>query len=87
MNTGLKRTNEELVVTYRATRNEQYLEELINQNKGLMYMIVEPFVHSIPNSELEDLTSEAYIPSLYFGVRLFSRGYCLCDGCGSIGYQ
>lgn len=64
MNTGLKRTNEELVVTYRATRNEQYLEELINQNKGLMYMIVEPFVHSIPNSELEDLTSEAYIPML-----------------------
>lgn len=64
MNTGLKRTNEELVVTYRATRNEKYLEELINQNKGLMYMIVEPFVHSIPNSELEDLTSEAYIPML-----------------------
>ena len=29
-----------------------------------MYMIVEPFVHSIPNSELEDLTSEAYIPML-----------------------
>lgn len=64
MSTGLKRTNEELVVTYRATRNERYLEELINQNKGLMYMIVEPFVHSIPNSEIEDLTSEAYIPML-----------------------
>lgn len=64
MYTGSKRTNEELVVAYRTTRNEQYLEELINQNKGLMYMIVEPFVHSIPNSELEDLTSEAYIPML-----------------------
>lgn len=64
MYTGSKRTNEELVVTYRATRNEKYLEELITQNKGLMYMIVEPFVHSIPNSELEDLTSEAYIPML-----------------------
>lgn len=64
MYTGLKRTNEELVVAYRTTRNERYLEELINQNKGLMYMIVEPFVHSIPNSELEDLTSEAYIPML-----------------------
>lgn len=64
MYTGSKRTNEELVVTYRATRDEKYLEELIAQNKGLMYMIVEPFVHSIPNSELEDLTSEAYIPML-----------------------
>lgn len=64
MYTGLKRTNEELVVAYRTTRNERYLEELINQNKGLMYMIVEPFGHSIPNSELEDLTSEAYIPML-----------------------
>lgn len=64
MYTGTKRTNEELVVAYRTTRNERYLEELINQNKGLMYMIVEPFVHRIPNSELEDLTSEAYIPML-----------------------
>lgn len=64
MYTGSKRTNEELVVAYRTTRNERYLEELINQNKGLMYMIVEPFVHRIPNSELEDLTSEAYIPML-----------------------
>lgn len=64
MYTGSKRTNEELVVAYRTTRNERYLEELINQNKGLMYMIVEPFVHSIPNSEIEDLTSEAYIPML-----------------------
>lgn len=25
--------------------------------------------------------------SLYFGVRVFSGGYCLCDGRGSIGYQ
>lgn len=64
MYTGTKKTNEELVITYRTTRDERYLEELINQNKGLMYMIVEPFVHSIPNSELEDLTSEAYIPML-----------------------
>lgn len=25
--------------------------------------------------------------SLYFGARVFSGGYCLCDGRGSIGYQ
>lgn len=63
MYTG-KKTNEELVVAYRDTKDERYLEALIRQNKGLLYMIVEPFVHSIPNSELEDLTSEAYIPML-----------------------
>lgn len=63
MNTG-KRTNEELVIVYRITRDESYLAEPIKQNRGLLYMIVEPFVHSIPNAELEDLTSEAYIPML-----------------------
>lgn len=64
MYTGIKRTNEELVVLYRESKDERYLEDLIRQNRGLLYMIVEPFVHSIPNAELEDLTSEAYIPML-----------------------
>ena len=64
MFTGMKLTNEELVLSYRNTRDEGYLAELMRQNKGLLYMLVEPFVHSIPNSELEDLTSEAYIPML-----------------------
>ena len=64
MFTGKKLTNEELVLSYRDTRDEGYLAELMRQNKGLLYMLVEPFVHSIPNSELEDLTSEAYIPML-----------------------
>lgn len=64
MFTGKKLTNEELVLSYRDTRDEGYLAELMRQNKGFLYMLVEPFVHSIPNSELEDLTSEAYIPML-----------------------
>ena len=64
MFTGMKLTNEELVLCYRNTRDEGCLAELMRQNKGLLYMLVEPFVHSIPNSELEDLTSEAYIPML-----------------------
>ena len=64
MFTGKKLTNEELVLSYRDTRDEGYLAELMRQNKGLLYMLVEPFLHSIPNSELEDLTSEAYIPML-----------------------
>lgn len=59
-----KKTNEELVVAYRDTKDERYLDALIKQNRGLLYMIVEPFVHSIPNAELEDLTSEAYISML-----------------------
>lgn len=57
-------SNEELVILYRNTKDERYLRALINQNKGLLYMIVEPFVHSIPNAELEDLIQEAYIPML-----------------------
>ena len=57
MFTGNEFTNEELVLSYRDTRDERYLAELIRQNKGLLYMLVEPFLHSIPNSELEDLTS------------------------------
>ena len=64
MNTGMKRTNEELVVIYRTTRDERYLADLMRQNRGLIYMLVEPFVHSIPNAELEDLTSEAHISML-----------------------
>lgn len=64
MFTGNEFTNEELVLSYRDTRDERYLAELIRQNKGLLYMLVEPFLHSIPNSESEDLTSEAYIPML-----------------------
>lgn len=59
-----KKTNEELVKAYKDTKDERYLEALINQNRGLLYMIVEPFVHSIPKAELEDLTSEAYFPML-----------------------
>ena len=69
MSTGFKRSNEELVFLYRENENdnhlqERYLQELINQNKGLMYLIVSPYVSSIPNAELEDLISESYIPML-----------------------
>lgn len=56
-----KKSNEELVAIYRDTRDERYLGELIDQNRGLMYMLVDPFVKSIPKAEYEDLTQEAYI--------------------------
>lgn len=56
-----KMSNEALVATYRDTRDERYLEALMEQNKGLMYMLVDPFVKSIPKAEYEDLTQEAYI--------------------------
>ena len=38
MFTGMKLTNEELVLSYRNTRDEGYLAELMRQNKGLLYI-------------------------------------------------
>jgi RNA polymerase sigma factor (sigma-70 family) len=56
--------NEDLVVLYRETRNEDYLQELINQNTGLLNILANSYLTSIPNAELEDLISESYIPML-----------------------
>ncbi len=64
MITGIKRTNEELVVLYRESRDERYLEELITQNTGLINILVSSYLSSIPNAEREDLVSESYIPML-----------------------
>lgn len=63
MSKGL-RNNEELVRLYKESRNEEYLAELINQNTGLINILVSSYLSSIPNSELEDLVSESYIPML-----------------------
>lgn len=63
MNTGI-RTNEELVVLYRESGKETYLQELITQNRGLLNILVSGYVDSIPNAEREDLISESYIPML-----------------------
>lgn len=63
MSTG-SRSNEELVVLYRESRNEEYLKELITQNRGLINILVGSYVNSIPNAEHEDLVSESYIPML-----------------------
>lgn len=63
MSKGL-RNNEELVRLYKESRNEEYLAELISQNAGLINILVSSYLSSIPNSELEDLVSESYIPML-----------------------
>lgn len=63
MKAGLLR-NEELVKLYRESRDESYLAELIAQNRGLITILVKGYLSSIPNSEMEDLVSEAYIPML-----------------------
>lgn len=63
LNTGLK-SNEELVIAYRETRNEAYLQELISQNTGLLNTWANSYVNSIPKAEQEDLVSESYIPML-----------------------
>lgn len=57
-------TNEELIKAYKESRDESYLKELIEANKWLINLLVSPYLTSIPNSELEDLTSESYIPML-----------------------
>ena len=57
-------TNEELIKAYKESRDESYLKELIEANKGLINLLVSPYLTSIPNAELEDLTSESYIPML-----------------------
>lgn len=57
-------TNEELIKAYKESRDESYLKELIEANKGLINLLVSPYLTSIPNFELEDLTSESYIPML-----------------------
>lgn len=56
--------NEELIKAYKESRDESYLKDLIEANKGLINLLVSPYLTSIPNSELEDLTSESYIPML-----------------------
>lgn len=63
MSTG-SRSNEELVVLYRESRNEEYLKEIITQNRGLINILVGSYVNSIPYAEHEDLVSESYIPML-----------------------
>ena len=64
MRTSRGHKNEELVVLYRESRDEAYLQELIDQNTGLLNILVEGYLSSIPNAEREDLISESYIPML-----------------------
>lgn len=64
MNTSSVHKNEDLVKLYRETRKEKYLQELIEQNTGLLNILVGSYITSIPNAEREDLISESYIPML-----------------------
>lgn len=62
MNKGL--TNEELVREYRESGNTEILGELFKKNEGIIAQLSRSFSETIPNSELEDLMSEAYFPML-----------------------
>lgn len=62
MSTGL--TNEVLVSNYRQSRDERVLAELISNNMPLLRVLAEPYLATIPKSELEDLISESYMPFL-----------------------
>lgn len=57
-------SNEALVVLYRESKDEAYLQELIDQNKGLLNILASSYLTTIPNAELEDLISESYFPML-----------------------
>ena len=57
-------SNEELVLMYRESRDDAYLQKLITQNMGLLSILVNSYVDSIPCAEYEDLISESYIPML-----------------------
>jgi RNA polymerase nonessential primary-like sigma factor len=57
-------SNEQLVVLYRESRDEAYLQELIDKNMGLLNQWAGSYAESIPNAEKEDLISESYIPML-----------------------
>lgn len=57
-------TNEELVILYRNSRNEKYLQELLNKNTPIISVWARDYMSSIPNAELEDLLSECNIPLL-----------------------
>lgn len=61
MNKGLF-SNEELVKLYRESGNEEFLQDLITQNVGLMYKWAIDRANKIPNAEVEDLVSEEYFP-------------------------
>ncbi|MCM1258612.1 MAG: sigma-70 family RNA polymerase sigma factor [Roseburia sp.] len=73
MNTGVKRSNEELVKMYQCSGNESYLQELINQNVGLMKSWAMNYAKTLPTWEVEDLMSEAYFP-LMRAVKNYKEG-------------
>lgn len=64
MITGTKRTNEELIFLYCENENESYLQDLMEQNRGLFHILIRGYVESIPNAEYEDLLAESHIAML-----------------------
>ena len=53
------RTNEDLVIEYQTTHNEDLFRALLEKNTGLLHIVVMDY--RIPKYEIEDLLSESYI--------------------------
>lgn len=53
------RTNEDLVIEYQTTHNEDLFRAVLEKNTGLLHIIVMDY--RIPKYEIEDLLSESYI--------------------------
>lgn len=56
--------NEALVEMYKESNDEIILQQLMDKNIGIIKIIANNYVRSIPNSELEDLVSESFIAML-----------------------
>ena len=54
-----ERTNEDLVIEYQSTHNEELFRALLEKNTGLLHIIVMDY--KIPKYEIEDLLSESCI--------------------------
>lgn len=54
-------TNEELIKAYKESRDESYLKELIEANKGLINLLVSPYLTSSLRTLLAILKGEAVV--------------------------
>lgn len=63
---------EKLVVMYQDTYNEEYLQEVMHRNRGLLYIWAESYIN-IPFYDIEDLIEEARI-ALWRAVESFDNG-------------
>ena len=68
-------TNEELIKAYKESRDESYLKELIEANKGLINLLVSPYLTSIPSTYFPDPQGLLKFDWKYVGARYSDGDY------------